>query len=303
MVSAYFGTTAGNSKDSANGLIWHNGSSQQVYSFGRPFYVAQSTDPLVNVTCNLYCTTATTSVRIPSLALREGGSDQHIAILQPNGALADFWYWQSTPTYSNSQAVNAGSISLARVDGTLANGSLDPQPGWMAVGGATAGGMVTPSGEILLAELQAGSIQHELYGTLDCVSSTTFYPPATQVAHVCTDGRAAIPDGALLQYIPDDATIDANGSLSPESKIIAHALHNYGFRVADTGGTGLGIQVENQASFWSYGSGSDPFVAYAIAHSWGHVVNGGASPPIDRYIHPLTDLDLPHNLRVLASGN
>jgi hypothetical protein len=236
------------------------------------------------------------------LARREGGSDQHIAVLQPNGSLADFWFWQGSPTYGNGAAVSAGTIALARVDGTLASGALEPQPGWMSRA-VTAGGMVTPAGEILLAELQAGVIAHELYGTLDCVAST-WYPPATQTARVCTDGRTAIPDGALLQYIPNDATIDANGSLSPESKIIAHALHDYGLRIADTGGSGgLAMQLENQASFWSYGSGSDPFVAYAIAHSWGHVVNGGASPPIDRYMHALTDLDLPHNLRVLASGN
>jgi len=82
----------------------------------------------------------------------------------------------------------------------------------------------------------------------------------------------------------------------------------YGVRISDDGicspcsGGGLSVQVENQASFWAYGSGSDPFVAYAIANGWNHIVNGGASPPIDRYGMEFTHSDYPANMEVMAAG-
>ena len=165
----------------------------------------------------------------------------------------------------------------------------------------TAGGMVTPAGIVTLAELQAGVVAHELYGVVPCVAAS-WVPPATQGGHTCTDGRAAIPLGSLLQFTPDGAAIAAS-SMSAESKVIALAAHTYGIRVADTGAPGgLDDPVENQAAFWAYGSGIDPFIAYAQTHGWTHIVASEA-PQIDRYIHPLTDLNLPANLRILASEN
>ncbi len=294
MIHAYFGTNKGGSTDVVSGLIWHNGASQAPYSYGRPLYRATISDPLVSVRCTTYCAMGGAQVRIPSAARPEGGSDGHLAVIEPDATLFDSW------SYSGGPVPSAGSVALSTVTG-LQSTPFDVQPAFMK-NAVTAGGMVTPAGIITLAELQAGVIQHELYGVISCTAST-WYAPATQTARVCTDGRSAIPDGALLQYIPTASQIAAS-SMSPESKIIALAMHNYGIRIADTGGvSGLAIQVENQASFWAYGSGPDPYVAYAMAHGWNHVVNSSASPPLDRYIHPLTDLALPDNLRVLASGN
>jgi hypothetical protein len=295
MVAAYFGARGGGS-DLVSGLMWHAGTSQTPYSFGRPIYAAKSSDPLVSVHCTTYCAMGDATVRIPTRAAAEGGSDHHLAVLEPDNTIFDAWEWSGV----SAGKATAGSLAISTVDGTSYS-SADLQPGWMR-NAVTAGGMITPAGIITLAELQAGVIQHELYGVLVCTAST-WDAPATQTARVCTDGRVAIPDGALLQYVPDGAAIAAS-NMSAESKIIALAMHTYGVRIADTGGSpGLAIQVENQAPFWAYGSGADPFVAYAVQHGWNHVTNASASPAVDRYIHPLTDLNLPGNLRVLAVGN
>lgn len=294
MIRAYFGTSKGGSNDAVSGLMWHNGASQSPYSYGRPLYRGTPSDPLVSVRCITYCAMGGAQAHIPSAARAEGGSDAHLAVVESDGRLFDAW------SYSGGPVPSAGSVALSTVTGVQST-LFDLQPGFMK-NAVTAGGMVTPAGIITLAELQAGVIQHELYGVISCTAST-WYAPATQTARVCTDGRTAIPDGALLQYVPTASQIAAS-SMSPESKIIALAMHNYGVRIADTGGvSGISIQVENQAPFWTYGSGPDPYIAYAVAHGWNHVVNSGASPPLDRYIHPLTDLDLPDNLRVLSAGN
>ena len=291
MVAAYFGG-AGNT---ISGLMWHTGAGQSVYSYGRPVYRAAVSDPLVSVKCTTYCAMGSATVRVPARAAAEGGSDHHIAIAEPDNTLFDAWEWART----GAGSATAGSLAISTYDGSTYSAN-DIAPGFMR-SGETAGGMITPAGVVTLAELQAGVITHEIYGVVSCVASS-WVPPATQTARVCTDGRPAIPLGSLLQYVPDGAAI-ASSSMSAESKIIALAAHMYGIRISDTGGSsGLMIQVESQSSFWSYGAGADPFVTYAQAHGWTHVVASG-SPPIDRYIHPLSDLNLPSNLRVLAPGN
>lgn len=300
MIRAYFGSDrAGNV---VNGLMWHAGPSQAAYSYGRPLYVARLSDPFVTVHCTLYCAMGDATIRIPALAMPEGGSDHHLAVLEPDGTIFDAWEMSGGPPWVfGSGRATAASLAISTVDGT-AYSDRDIAPGFMR-NAATAGGAITPNGIITLAELQAGSIQHELLGIVNCTAVKSWYPPATQTARVCTDGRAAIPNGALLQYIPDGTAI-AGSSMSLESKIIARAMHEYGVRISDTSGLGgLSIQVESQAPFWSYGTGPDPYVAYAIAHGWSHVVVPTAKPPIERYTRPLVDLDLATNLRVLASGN
>jgi hypothetical protein len=295
MISAYFGPK-GSPADVVTGLMWHVGVGQEQYAYGRPLYRAAPSDPLVNVECQQYCAMGSATVRIPAHAKPEGGSDAHLSVYEPDGTLFDAWEASGGPQWASIVKGTAGSLAISTIDGT-AYSSNDIAPGFMTHA-VTAGGMVGIAGVITLAELQAGTIQHELYGVVSCVASS-WVPPATQGGHTCTDGRPAIPMGALLQYVPDGAAIAAS-SMSAESKIIAIAAHTYGIRIADTGGSsGLMIQVENQASFWSYGSGADPFVAYAQAHGWSHVVNTS----VDRYIHPLNDLALPTNLRVLATGN
>jgi len=293
MVQAYFGG-GGNT---VTGLMWHNGAAQATYSYGRPLYRASTSDPTVTFHCATYCAMGSAvGVHLPAHAKPEGGSDSHLAVYEPDGTLLDLWGVSGGPPWANGQTISAGTVAISTIDGTKYS-SNDIAPAFMR-NAIVAGGMVTPSGVITLAELQAGTIQHELYGVLSCVASS-WVPPATQGARTCTDGRPAIPLGSLLQYVPDGAAIAAS-SMSAESKIIALAAHTYGIRIADTGGSsGLMLQAENQASFWAYGNGADPFIAYAQAHGWNHVVNSS----VDRYIHPLQDLGLPDNIRVLAPGN
>ena len=292
MVQAYF---AG-SGNVVSGLMWHNGRGQAGYSYGRPLYRAAASDPLVNVECQQWCAMGSATVRIPSRALAEGGSDGHLAVLEPDNTLFDAWEASGGPQWASVTKGAAGSLAISTVDGSRYSGN-DLAPGFMK-SAVTAGGMITPAGIVTLAELQAGVVTHELYGVVPCVAST-WVPPATQGGHTCTDGRSAIPLGSLLQFVPDGAAIAAS-NMSAESKIIALAAHTYGIRIADTGGSsGLMIQIENQASFWAYGIGPDPFVQYAQQHGWNHVVNSS----VDRYIHPLQDLNLPANIRVLAPGN
>jgi hypothetical protein len=297
MVKAYF---AG-SGDVVNGLMVHSNVGQYGYSFGRPFYVAKLSDPTVTFHCTTYCAQGSAiGMHVPALAMPEGGSDHHMAVYQPTGELLDLWGVSGGPPWANGQTISAGTVAFSAVDGS-AYSSADVTPGWMR-GGTTAGGAVSPNGFILLSELQLGAIQHELFGVIAC-TATTWDWPATQTARVCTDGRVAIPNGALLWYAPTEAQIAAMPA-SSESKIIATALHRYGLRIADTGGsTGLMIQLENQASFWSYGSGLDPFVQYAQQHGWNHVTVTSGSPAVDRYTHVIQDLNLSGNLRVLAPGN
>ncbi len=301
MIADNFGTTGGSSDDTI-GLMWHNGVAQSSYSYGRPLYRATTNDPQVTVSCLTYCGPFgySETIYIPAHALSEGGSDHHISIIQPDYTLYEFWAWQTSPPYTNGGTASAGSFAVTEFDGTKYS-SNDIQPGWMS-NAMTAGGMVGPMGVITLAELQAKNIQHELYGVVSCTASTWYYP-ATQTARVCTDGRTAIPDGALLRYKPTCATINANGALSQDEKTVDCAMHIYGVRISDDGicvcsEGGLSVQVENQAAFWSYGTGSDPYIAYAIANGWNHVNGGG----IDRYTHEFVNSDYPTNMEVLASG-
>ncbi len=293
MVKAYFAGAG----DAVNGLMVHSNVGQYGYSFGRPFYTAKLSDPAVTFHCTTYCNQGSAvGMHVPALAMPEGGSDHHLAVYQPTGELLDLWGVSGGPPWASGQTVSTATVAIATVDGT-AYSSADVTPGWMR-GGVTAGGAITPNGAILLSELQLGTIQHEVFGAVACTARTWNWP-ASQTARICSDGRIGIPNGALLWYAPTEAQIAAS-PMSSESKILATALHRFGLRVSDTGGSsGLMVQLENQASFWSYGSGQDPFVQYAQQHGWSHIINSS----VDRYIHPLQDLNLPANLRVLAPGN
>lgn len=299
MVRAYFGTTRG-SNDNVAGLMWHVGVGQRIYDYSRPLYTAKSTDVLVNINCSLYCAIPSVRAYIPANALAAGGSDKHLTLLQPSHAFIDTWGFANSPPYFNGQNLTASTLAVTNIDGTTYSNN-DVLPAWMKIA-PTAGGMVDGSGSVSLSALQAGVINHELYIVLTCTASAWVFP-ASQTARVCIDNRVAIPTGSLLQYTLSDQQIAAS-SMSRDSKIIATALHDYGGRVSDTGGVaGLAVQLESQESFWSYGSGPDPFIAYAMGNGWQHVTNGNVRPAVDRYVHLLGDLDLPAHIRVLAPGN
>ena len=301
MIASNFGTKTGNTLDDISGLVFFNGISNYTYASGRPLYIARTTDPLVNVSCTMYCIQGNAVIYLPAAAMPEGSSDRHLSVLQPDNTVVDTWLWGPiVAPFFPGEIVSAATVFTSTVGGTpYSNADIEPAFG---IDTATAGGMVSNSGAILLSELQAKYIGHELYGLLPCFAPN-WYPPATQDSTTCGIGKVGIPLGALLQYMPSDATI-ASSNMTPVEKTILTAAHDYGVRMADSAGIpSLGLQVESQDPFWAMGSGVDPYSTFALSAGFHHVTNASANPPLDEYRWDITDASLPTDWRVLTSGN
>jgi hypothetical protein len=238
------------------------GTSGSTRDYSHPIYWAQPTDPVY--TLQALQTKGPIDgmrIRVPAAAKPAGGSDGHMAIVQPDGWSYDLW--QARPRPSGGGVLQFSIGGRSRVDGTGTDGR------------ATAANFPLLAGIIRAQELAAGRIDHALFIVLRCTSGTTDFgygtrpaPSSSQSAYVypashggsrCDD--AAPPMGARIQLYMTQAQIDAL-ALPTWKKTILKALAAYGGYVGDTGGSGFGLQLESGATYTSFGV-TDPAVTFA----------------------------------------
>ncbi|HTJ24921.1 MAG TPA: hypothetical protein VMA36_02050 [Candidatus Limnocylindria bacterium] len=236
--------------------------------YSHPIYYAAANDPSVSVDCksaSYGCSPATLpSFHIPAKARPAGGSDHHLAVIQPNGDEIDLWNahdpgrdWQNGDTISTAIAVQ-----------TSITGNGVP-----TVKSATSGAALA-AGLIRFDELTSGTIPHALFVVLPCTNGHRF--PGTTDAMNCADGQG-VPVGAQIYLALSDAQIDAlpPSTVPAALRPVAHALHQYGAFVEDTGGGGSATEsahgpapmYESETQYAAMGA-TYPGIAFAQSHGY-----------------------------------
>jgi hypothetical protein len=283
-------------------LAWVDGNSSQAqYDYSFPVYTASNSDPLVTIACTggASCADSGAQIHLPALAQQAGGSDAHLAVLQPNGVEYDFWSVSSQPPYINNAKISASGEAHF-----TANGSGDIASGFVT-GAATAGGIALSIGQTYTSELAAGVINHAISLTFPCGTSAWVYP-SSQTTGICGQGQG-MPLGSRVWWALSDAQTQAIQT-SRDMQTILIALHHYGGFFTDGGsggasvnggGVGLGLHLENQEAYWIYGNGVDPVLNHAVSAGWNHIVT---SSGVNRYVIGTSGgaINFLSNLQVLA---
>jgi hypothetical protein len=245
------------------------------YDYGHPIYYASSSDPIVNLHCTAYCNTVDNggfpaTMHIPAAARPAGGTDAHLAVIQPDGTEIDLW---ATTPPSGNWTTNATVTAQA-----IANcGSFISGSGFTPTGpAATAGGACLGAGLLRANELAAGTINHALFLIAQCAVGSQYPAFPNAGTDACTNGQGPAL-GARLWYDVADAITDANANLKPWEKAILKALHDYGGYLEDdaSGGaavSGIGFLAESGAAAWAFGQ-PDPFAALA-SQGWNAISVG-----------------------------
>jgi hypothetical protein len=126
--------------------------------------------------------------------------------------------------------------------------------------GATATSLPVAAGEITLAEIQAGHIDHALAINLPAPRQGVFSWPAQRSDG--TGGPQTIPEGAHLRLAPN---LDLSSlHLSPLVLMMAQAAQKYGMIVRDQTHEGISFFIQDPAS-----TGSDPFYVGGVSQPTG----------------------------------
>ena len=247
------------------------------YDYGHPVYYASASDPLVNLHCTAYCNTADNgglpaSMHIPAQARPAGGSDAHMAVIQPDGTEIDLWATNSpSSNWTSGATVTAQAIANC---GNFVTGS-----GFTPTGpAATAGGACLGAGLLRANELASGSIGHALFLIAQCAVGWQYPAFPNASTNGCTSGGGP-PLGGRLWYDVPDATTAANTNLKPWEKAILNALHDYGGYLEDdvSGGasvSGIAFLAESGEAPWAFGQ-TDPFSSL-VSQGWSTIPVGGA---------------------------
>lgn len=180
-------------------------------------------------------------VPVPSYAAPADGTDSEMTIFQPStDTMWEFW-----------RARHAGSGWQACWGGRMDHVSQNPGI-WQRRFGATATGLPFAGGELTVAELQRGDIDHVIGIAMVEVASWQRYSwPANR-----SDGYNPehepdrIPEGQRFRL---DPAVDVDAlPIHPIAKAIARAAQTYGFVVWDKAG-GISIRAENPKDFTQRG--------------------------------------------------
>jgi hypothetical protein len=246
------------------------GTADTSVDYAHPTFYSQPSDPIFT----LHATGGSPSIEgvripVPDAARAAGGADHHMAIVTPDGWEYDLWNVISKPRGGGTLTFELGGRT--RIDG---NG-LDSY--------GTAARFGNLGGVIRAQELAAGRIEHALFITLKCTSTSTgfgygtrpapgggqsaFVYPASHGGSSCSsaDNAGAPPMGARFQLAMSDAQIQALG-VPVWKKTILTALAHYGGYVGDTGGPGFAFQFESGTTYTSFGV-ADPLVTFAKANN------------------------------------
>jgi hypothetical protein len=247
------------------------------YDYGHPVYFASTSDPLVKLACTAYCNHTDNggypaTAYLPAKARPAGGTDAHLAVVQPNGTEIDMW-----ATTQPSSSWTSGSTVTAQA---IANcGNFESGSGFTPTGpAATAGGACLGAGLLRATELASGTIDHALFVVGQCAVGAQYPAYAGASTSQCTSGTGP-PLGGRLWYDVPDATTNANTSLAGWEKAILNALHDYGGYLEDdiSGGasvSGIGFLAESGEPAAAFGQ-TDPFAAL-VADGWSSITISGA---------------------------
>ena len=237
------------------------------YDYGHPIYFATAQDPLVNLQCTQYCGAAyPKSMRVPAIARPAGGSDSHMAVIQPDMTEIDMWFvTKPTGNYASGQTIVAGNVANC---GSYVTGS-----GFAADIGSTAGQACLGAGLLQASELASGTINHALLLGAQCAIGTQWPTRPDASTGKCANGIGPPLGGRLW------ADIAAPSGLEPWSAAIWNALHNYGGYLIDSSPTSpniQGIQFSAASGEPSYVYGMpDPYAALA-KQGWSSIPITGA---------------------------
>jgi hypothetical protein len=269
----------------ASGSNVHGQEAGQ-YDYGHPAYYATASDPVITWICNQYCNAPDNggvpkSFHIPAKARPAGGSDAHMAIIQPDGTSIELWatYQQNggaiSRDWQNGDVVTAGNVSNAGNIYT-GTGQFTVGPGADAMNSSILAGQITP------AELIAGQINHAIFVTGLCAIGAQYPAPPGSATGQCGSGVGP-PLGGREQYTVPCATTQASTVLQPWEKAILCALNIYGGYMGDdaSGGigfVGMGIGIsENAEAGYQYGlitpSGiGDDLTPLVAAQGWSNTL-------------------------------
>lgn len=237
-------------------------------------------------------------IRIPRRARAALGGDGHMTVVQPDGWEYDFWRAREIGT--DGGVIRYTAAARLRVDGS----GID--------GGATAADFGNLAGVIRAPELAAGRIDHALFLVIRCAASGTRFGfgtrhrggddsawvyPAGGGGAPCRDGSQAPPLGARLQLAMSERELNAL-PVPPWKRAILRALARYGAYVGDTGGPGVGLQIESSLTYTAFGH-PDPLVQLARRQQ----AAGGpfVSQSGDRWLFDISsDVDWIRKLRVVV---
>lgn len=216
---------------------------------GRPTYIASNSDPLRNVTCTQLCygfSSGSVQIHVPQppngLITEDGGGDHHLAILQQNGELYDFWQFSSggsnvTGSYAVRVCGNGQGTSCTGPFGVLGYGV----PGTPTTDlGALAAGLITANEWNDALANGNRAVKHSLILIGPCSSSGSgswMYPGTGPWSgnQICPGGSQGVPMGGMVHIRLTDAQIDAIG-LNAWFTVIAKTIAHHGMYMSDFGG-------------------------------------------------------------------
>ena len=208
-------------------------------------------------------------VPIPDNLAPSPGTDQHVAIVDYGaGLMWDMWYVKRLP--DGSWASNTGMITDLNGPGVYTREQVFPYGDGRYVGPGRAAGVPVAAGLIMHHEVKAGAIEHKLAGAVRFVAHGDYiFPPAWNIDGAFPNG---IPEGAIIQL---DPTLDlARFDLTPEEKVIARAMQEYGIVIVDFAGASV---------LYAEGLWYDETRKWGPELRRGHEAGGIQSIPLDHY--------------------
>ncbi len=188
-------------------------------SYGLPFVVVPQAQPLVPITYDEYGDESDPGpFPIPLDAPVEAGSDAHILVVREG--TCDLYELYHTHRTTNGWAAGSGA------HWNLNSNALRPL-GWTS---ADAAGLPITPGLVRYEEVAAGHIDHAIRVTFG-TTCRGYILPATHLASSTSCSTDAPPMGLRLRLRADYPI----AGLSPQARVIAQAMKDYGLIVADNG--------------------------------------------------------------------
>jgi hypothetical protein len=208
-------------------------------------------------------------IPIPEDLAPSPGTDQHVAIVDyGSGTMWDMWYMKRLP--DGSWASNTGMITDLNGPGVYTREQVYPYGDDRYVGPGRAAGVPVAAGLIMHHEVRAGAIEHKLAGAVRFVAHGEYiFPPAWSIDGAFPGG---IPEGAQIQLDPklDLSRFD----LTPEERVIAKAMQDYGIVIVDFAGASV---------LYAEGLWYDKKRKWGPELRRGHEAGGIQSIPLDHY--------------------
>ena len=231
-------------------------------SYAAPVYVAAAGTPTVNVGFNdcqgkgyfdSGLKAQWTAVPIPAGAEPADGTDQEMVVYSPSqDRLWEFWVTKHT---GNSWSACWGG----RLDNVSKSSGIFP-----GSYGTTATGLPFMGGQISLADIRSGSINHAIGIAFVQTRSNTVSWPA-QRSDGWVNNANAPAEGQRFRLDPT-LNIDAL-NLNPVARMVAKAAQKYGLVVWDTAGA-VSLRAENPKSLTTQGK-ADPYPAiFGSSANW-----------------------------------